>query len=349
MSVKVSPFGKDRNGRDIKLFTLTNAKGYTASFTDYGARLVGVTVPDREGKARDVVLGQEDVSGYLNNSGCLGATVGRYANRIARGAFTLNGTKYTLFINNGPNTLHGGKEGFDKKWFQSEYMESEREDCLIFTYIAHDMEEGFPGRLHFQVAFTRDIDCVLTIRYLAQSDKDTVVNFTNHAYFNLNGHDSGDIKSQVLALAAPLTTEVDDGLIPTGGIANVFGSSMDFTGGKPFGKVFDDPHPLVTQFNGLDFNYLIPGDGLRFAASLYAPESGIFMNVRTTEPGIQVYSGQGLHQDGKAGAYYGAFAGLALETQHFPDSPNHPDFPSTLLPAGATFESTTEYAFTVKD
>ncbi len=226
-------------------------------------------------------------------------------------------------------------------------MESEHEDCLIFTYIAHDMEEGFPGRLHFQVSFSWDDKNTLTIRYLAQSDKDTVVNFTNHAYFNLNGHDSGTIKEQILTLATPLVTAVDEGLIPTGEITNIRGTSIDFSAAKPFGDVFTDPHPLVDMVNGLDFNYLIPGDGLRFAASLYSPRSGIKMTVTTTEPGIQVYSGQGLHQNGKKGAYYDAFAGLALETQHFPDSPNHPDFPSTLLPAGATFESTTAYAFTI--
>ena len=348
MSVKVFPFGRDKAGREIKLFTLTNAAGCTASFTDYGARLTGITVPDKTGAARDVVLGQDNVSGYIGNSGCLGATVGRYANRLAKGAFTLGGVTYNLFINNGPNTLHGGKEGFDKKWFQSEYMEGDQEDCLVFTYISHDMEEGFPGRLHFQVAFTWDNKNTLTIRYLAQSDKDTVVNFTNHAYFNLNGHDSGDIKGQTLTLATPLMTQVDEGLIPTGEIINVRGTSVDFSEPKLIADMFKDPHPLVEMVNGLDFNYLIPGDGFRYAATLYSPDSGIEMTVRTTEPGIQVYSGQGLHQDAKGGAHYGPFAGLALETQHFPDSPNHPTFPSTLLPAGATFESTTAYAFTVR-
>ena len=346
--IKVTPFGRDNEGRDIKLFTLTNKNGASASFTDWGARLVGICVPDRAGKMRDVVLGQEDVSGFINNSGCLGATVGRYANRIARGTFTLNGTRYSLFINNGPNTLHGGKEGFHKKWFQSEYMESDREDCLIMTYIAHDMEEGFPGRLHFQVAFTWDDTNTLTIRYLAQSDKDTVVNFTNHAYFNLNGHESGDIMAQELRLATPLMTAVDEGLIPTGEIINLKGTPLDFTVSKPFKEVFSAPHPLVEQVNGLDFNYLVPGDGLRFAAEMVSGESGIAMTVTTTEPGIQVYSGQGLNQQGKGGAHYGPFAGLALETQHFPDSPNHPAFPSTLLPAGETFESTTAYAFSVR-
>ena len=344
------PFGKTPDGRDAYLYTMTNRAGASAAVTDYGAHLVSVTVPDKDGRLADVCLGFDCAESYASEGGSLGATVGRYANRIARGAFTLDGREYRLFINNGPNTLHGGREGFDKRLFTAETGEGGAEDAVVFTYVSPDMEEGFPGEMKLTVTFAWDDKCTLSIRYAAESDRDTVVNLTNHAYWNLSGMKDPTMLDQVLTVHSTRSTEVDEGLIPTGRVLDISGTAMDLSRGVTVRSVLDRAGECayVKMVNGLDFNYCLEGSGLREAASLRDKASGRVMRVLTDEPAIQAYSGQGLHTAGHGGTVYGPFAGVALETQHYPDSPNHPEFPTTLLRKGDVFRSETRYCFSVE-
>ena len=348
MSISKRPFGVDLIGRQMTLYTMTNRAGASVSVLDFGAHLVSIRVPGRDGKLSDVCLGYDSFEDYDRKPSFLGATVGRYANRIGGAKFALNGQTYPLFANDGANTLHGGREGFDKKWWKGETLEADGEDAVIFTYVAHDMEEGFPGKMHVQVTFAWDDACRLTIRYLAQADKDTVINLTNHAYFNLAGE--GTMLRHVLKVNADCVTDVDDGLIPTGEMLDVTGTPLDLRQGAVIGERIErkKEHRLLQGVNGFDCNYVLKGEGLKEAGVLCDPESGRVMTVLTTEPGMQVYSGQGLSTTGRSGAEYGPYAGVALETQHFPDSPNKPAFPTTILKAGDTFESTTVYAFSVE-
>ena len=345
MSIIQKPFGVDLIGRPMTLYTMVNKRGASVSVLDFGAHIVSIRVPDREGTLRDVCLGYDTLEEYDGNGGYLGATVGRYGNRIGKARFSLNGVEYTLFPNDGRNSLHGGREGFDKKWWRGQMLEAEGEDAVLFTYVAHDGEEGFPGKLRVQVTFAFDDDCRLSIRYLAVSDKDTVVNLTNHAYFNLAGE--GDILGHTLQIHADAVTDVDEELIPTGELPPVEGTPLDLRRPLEIRKCLGRRGEcrLLDAANGFDINYVLQGDGLREAAVLRDPASGRAMRVLTTEPGIQVYSGQGLKQKGHGGVSYGAYSGIALETQHFPDSPNQAHFPSTVLRAGDTYQSTTIYAF----
>ncbi len=348
MSISKRPFGVDLIGRQMTLYTMTNRAGASVSVLDFGAHLVSIRVPGRDGKLSDVCLGYDSFEDYDRKPSFLGATVGRYANRIGGAKFTLNGKTYPLFANDGANTLHGGREGFDKKWWKGETLEADGEDAVIFTYVAHDMEEGFPGKMHVQVTFAWDDACRLTIRYLAQADKDTVINLTNHAYFNLAGE--GTMLRHVLKVNADCVTDVDGGLIPTGEMLDVTGTPLDLRQGAVIGERIErqKEHRLLEGVNGFDCNYVLKGEGLKEAGVLCDPESGRVMTVLTTEPGMQVYSGQGLNTAGRGGAEYGPYAGVALETQHFPDSPNKPAFPTTTLKAGDTYKSTTMYCFGVK-
>lgn len=348
MSISARPFGIDLIGRQMTLFTMTNKKGASVSVLDFGAHIVSIKVPDREGKLADVCLGYDSLDEYDQKPCYLGATVGRYGNRIANARFTLNGVEYTLFPNNGKNNLHGGREGFDKKWWKGQGLEAEGEDTLLFTYVAHDGEEGFPGKMKVQVTFSFDDDCRLTIRYMAMSEADTIVNMTNHSYFNLAGE--GDILGHTLQINSDFVTDVDGELIPTGEMLPVAGTPLDFTAPMKLGDGYARRKEcrLVDEANGYDANFVLRGEGMKEAAVLCHEESGRLMRVFTTEPGIQVYSGQGLDQTGHNGCHYGAFAGVALETQHYPDSPNRPEFPSTVLRAGDTYQSTTVYAFEIK-
>lgn len=345
MSVVSKPFGVDIIGRQMTLYTMTNKSGAQVSVLDWGAHLVSVKVPDKNGKLNEVCLGYDTLEEYDRNGCCLGASIGRYGNRIKGARFTLNGQEYSLFANEGKNTLHGGREGFDKKWWKGEILESENEDAVIFTYYAHDGEEGFPGKMKVQITYSFDSDCRLGIFYLAQSDKDTVVNLTNHSYFNLSGKEN--VLDQTLKLNADYVTEVDSELIPTGRQLPLAGTLLDLKNGKKIGDVVLHPEKseMVKAVNGFDFNFVLNGSGMKEAAVMTDEESGRVMRVWTTEPAIQIYSGQGLHQTGHDGVYYGAYAGIALETQHYPDSPNHPEFPTTTLKAGETFSSKTVYAF----
>ena len=347
MSITKKPFGIDQIGRPMTLYTMTNEKGASVSALDFGAHLVSIRVPGKDGEMTDVCLGFDTLEAYDRNGGSVGATIGRYGNRIANGTFTLNGKTYTLFKNDGKNTLHGGREGFDKKWWKCEPFESIGEDMLIFTYVAHDGEEGFPGKMHVQVSFAWNNDCELTIRYLAQSDQDTVVNLTNHAYFNLSGADT--IFDHTLQVHSAAITDVTPDLIPNGEYFPVEGTLLDLRAGAKLGERLEKKAEdrFLSGARGFDVNYVIPGEGLHEAAVLTDEGSGRVMKVFTTEPAMQVYTGQGLNAEGHNGKHYGAYAGVALETQHYPDSPNHPAFPSTVLKAGDTFQSTTVYAFSV--
>lgn len=352
MSIQKKPFGVDLIGREMTLYTMTNKNGASASVLDFGAHLVSVTVPDKNGEMKDVVLGFDTLQEYDEKPSYLGAIVGRYGNRIGGAKFTLNGTEYTLFKNDGNNSLHGGLEGFDKKWFKGTTMEAEHEDCVVLTYVAHDGEEGYPGKMHVQVSYAWDDKNCLTIRYMAQSDKDTVVNMTNHAYFNLAGEGNGNTLGHEIAVYADTTTEVDGELIPTGKILPLEGTLLDLNTPVKLGTLVEkqDECAPIKQVNGLDFNFCLRGEEnmLKECALLRDPESKRTMHVLTTEPGIQIYTGQGLNMTGKGGKAYGAFAGIAMETQHYPDSPNHDNFPTTTLKAGDILKSETRYLFTVE-
>ena len=348
MSVTAKPFGIDQIGRPMTLYTMTNKNGASASVLDFGAHLVSVRVPDREGNMADVCLGFDTLEEYDHKPGFLGAIVGRYGNRIGGSRFTLNGQEYTLFPNDGKNSLHGGREGFDKKWWKAQVLEAEKEDAVILTYVAHDGEEGYPGKMHVQVTYAWDDRNALTIRYLAQSDKDTVINLTNHAYWNLAGE--GNILDHTLKINAECVTDVDDELIPNGQFFPVAGTPLDLQSPTRIGAGIQNMAEchLMENVGGYDINYVLKGAGMKEAAVLYHPATGREMTVLTEEPGIQFYSAQTMDQTGKGGAHYGHFAGAALETQHFPDSPNHPQFPTTTLRAGETWQSATVYAFSVK-
>ena len=349
MSISSRPFGKDGSGREMTLYTMTNASGASVSVTDFGAHIVSIRVPDRNGRLADVCLGFDEVTPYLTSHGSIGATVGRFANRIGKAQFTLNGQTYQLPANDGRNCLHGGIENFQFKWFKAETLESDGEDAVLFTYVSHDGEEGFPGKMHVQVTMAFDSTNALTIRYLAQCDRDTIVNLTNHSYFNLAGQ--GDILDQVITVHSAVTTETDDELIPTGRLIDVSGTALDLTRGGTVRAGLakrGECHP-IDNANGYDLNYCVPGEGLREMAVAADPASGRVMTVMSTEPGVQFYSGQGLHQKGHGGVQYAPYYGFALETQHYPDSPNHPEFPTTTLKAGETFRSVTQYIFSVKE
>ncbi len=349
MSITKRPFGVDIIGRPMTLYTLTNKRGASVSVLDYGAHLVSVIVPDKAGNMADVCLGFDDLATYEGTGNSyIGASIGRFGNRIGKAKFTLNGVEYTLFPNDGKNTLHGGREGFDKKWWKADTLESENEDAVVLTYIAHDGEEGYPGKLHVQITYAFDEDCKLSIRYLAQSDKDTVINLTNHSYFNLAG--SGDVLSHTLQIFADTVTDVDDELIPNGKLLPVAGTPLDVNQPLMLSDALKrrKEAPLIDAVDGYDVNYVLNGTGYHECAVLRHAASGRVMRVYTEEPGIQVYSGQGLNIAGKNGVHYGAYAGIALETQHFPDSPNQPHFPTTTLKAGDTYQTQTAYAFGVE-
>ena len=323
------------------------------AITNFGATIVSVKVPDRNGKVADVVLGYDEVKDYESGKAYFGATVGRYANRIAHGEFTLNGTTYTLAKNDGENHLHGGVRGFSKKMWTAKDVSTGNRPALKFTYVSEDGEEGYPGKLEASVTFTLTDKSELIIQYSAATDKATVINLTNHSYFNLAGQDSGDILSHHLTLYADKFTPVDATLIPTGELRNVKGTPFDFTRAEAIGTRINQSDQQLKFGKGYDHNWVLKKNkvgGLSPAAELYDAQSGRVVDVQTTEPGVQFYSGNFLDGTarGKAGKAYNYRTGLCLETQHFPDSPNHPHFPTTTLKPGERFRSTTIYAFSTK-
>lgn len=348
--IRKQPFGMTANQEPVDLYTLTNVNGLEARIMTYGATVVSLKVPDRRGKLADVVLGYESLEGYLKNSPFFGAIVGRYGNRIGKGRFSLNGKEYTLAKNNGENTLHGGTKGFDKVVWRAKEVKQKDGDSLSLSYLSKDGEEGFPGNLSVTVVYTLTNNNELKIEYSATTDKITVVNLTHHSYFNLAGE--GSILNHQLMIDANRFTPVDEGLIPTGELRSVKGTPMDFTRSSTIGARIDQQDEQLTFGKGYDHNWVLnnPGGKLAFAARVYEPGSGRVMEVFTTEPGLQFYSGNFLDGTitGKGGQVYKQRYGFCLETQHFPDSPNKPKFPSTVLKPGQHYTSTTIYKFAVK-
>ena len=344
--VEKAAFGQMPDGTAIESYTLYNSHGASAKLITYGAIVAELHVPDKHGKMGDVVLGFDNLQGYLGPHPHFGGTIGRYGNRIAKGKFTLDGKEYQLAINNPPNSLHGGPTGFDKRVWKGEPVEVKDGAAVRFTYFSKDGEENFPGNLTATVTYTLTNTNEFKLEYTATTDKDTVVNLTNHSYFNLAG--SGDVLKHVLNLNADKYTPVDSTLIPTGEIASVENTPLDFRKPAEIGARIGE----IKDIGGYDHNFVVNGEAgkLRIAARVTEPMSGRQMEVWTTEPGVQFYSAIGLNGSitGKGGIAYPKYGALCLETQHFPDSPNRPNFPSTVLKPGTKFHSKTIYKFSAK-
>ena len=350
MNIKTETFGKTKEGTEVQVYTLTNQQGVQVKITNYGATVTSIITPDKNGQAGDVVLGFDNVEGYqsdafLKSGPYFGAIVGRYGNRIAKGKFTLDGNTYTLATNNGENHLHGGNKGFDKVIWTAKPMPEQ--NALQLTYVSKDGEEGYPGTLTTTVVYTLTPDNELKIDYTATTDKATPINLTNHSYFNLAAGRAPDALGHLLMLQADRYTVVNASLIPTGELRSVAGTAMDFTKPTAIGT------RLAQVEGGYDHNYVLTGanNSSKLAATVYEPTSGRYMEVFTTEPGIQFYSGNFLDGSltGKGNTNYKQHYGFCLETQYFPDSPNQPEFPTTILRPGETYKTSTSYKFSVKD
>jgi aldose 1-epimerase len=342
------PFGKTPDGTPVELYVLRNANGMTAKIMTYGAILTELDVPDKNGKLGDVVLGFDDLKGYLAGHPYFGAIVGRVANRIAKGKFTLDGKEYKLATNNGPNALHGGLKGFDKVVWKAEPRNLGDSLSVQLTYRSPDGEEGYPGNLTAVVTYTLTDKNELKIDYKATTDKATPVNLSNHTYFNLAGPGSGDILDHELMLAADTYTPVDDTLIPTGEIKPVKGTPLDFTKPETIGARIDQ---LKGEPRGYDHNFVLNSGGksLALTAHVVEPKTGRVMEMYTTEPGVQFYTGNFLDGSIKGrGGVYKKHQGFCLEAQHFPDSVNHDNFPPVILRPGKTYTQTTVYKFSTK-
>ena len=337
------------DGQGVDLYTLKNSSGAEAKITNYGGIVVSLKVPDRNRKFDDVVLGFNDLDSYLKGHPYFGAVIGRYGNRIAKGRFTLNGAEYKLAVNNGENHLHGGLKGFDKVVWTAQEQKSAAGPAVRLTYLSKDGEEGYPGNLQVTLVYTLTNKNELRIDYTATTDKDTVLNLTHHSYFNLDGEGNGDILNHRLTINANRFTPTDAGSIPTGELRNVVGTPFNFLTPMAIGARINQDYEQLKLGNGYDHNYVVNGrmGTLRRAARVTAPISGRVMEVWTTEPGVQLYTGNFLDGTltGKSGKVYQRRYGFCLETQHYPDSPNKPSFPTTTLKKGATFHSTTIYRF----
>jgi len=342
-------FQETIDGKMTDVYILKNKNGMTAAVTNYGGRLVGFWVPDKNGKMTDVVVGLGSVQEYVTSTEpYFGATIGRYGNRIANGKFSLDGKEYTLFKNNGPNTLHGGKKGFQYVvWDANQPNDS----TLELHYLSKDMEEGFPGNLDVRVTYSLTGNNELKFDYIATTDKKTVVNLTNHAFFNLNGEGSGTINNHVLQINADQYTPVDSTLIPTGKNETVQGTPFDFKNPTAIGaRINDTANIQLKNGAGYDHNFVLNGTGMKQAAIVTGDRSGIVMAIITQEPGLQFYGGNFMKSKNtfKGGAKDDFRTAFCLETQHFPDSPNQPGFPSTVLEPGKTYQTTSVYQFSVK-
>ncbi len=353
LSVQKEDFGTTVDGEAVELYILTNSNGLKAKIMTYGGIVVSLEAPDRNGKLADIVLGYETLDGYVRNNPYFGAIVGRYANRIANGEFTLDGTKYSLAKNNDNNHLHGGIKGFDKVVWAAESFKEEDAAGLKLTYLSKDGEEGYPGNLICSVTYTLTNDNELKISFDALTDKPTVVNLSHHSYFNLAGQGDGDILGHRLMINASRFTPVDEGLIPTGELRAVMGTPMDFTKPVAIGARIDEDDEQLKYGGGYDHNWVLnktSSDEPDLAVRVYEPTSGRVMEVYTTEPGVQFYAGNFLDGSitGKADKVYKHRYGFCLEPQHFPDSPNKPNFPSVVLRPGQRYTHITVYKFSVQ-
>jgi aldose 1-epimerase len=350
-SATSAPFGELPNGPALTIYTLTNANGVEVRTIPYGAIIVSVRVPDKTGKLDDVVLGFDRIDGYAGTHPYFGAVVGRYGNRIAKATFALDGKQYALAANNGPNSLHGGAKGFDKKVWGAELFDRDGNVGIIYTVTSPDGDEGYPGNLKVQVTYTLTKSNELAVEYEATTDKATPLNLTQHSYFNLAGEGRGDILNHRLTIDANRYTPVDPTLIPNGDYAGVENTPFDFRQPTPIGTRIDADDEQLRFAGGYDHNWVLnrDRDGVLHAARLEEPTSGRTLDISTTEPGIQFYAGNFLDGTikGKSGHVYARRSGLCLETQHFPDTPNHSSFPSTILRPGEQYRSKTVFAFGV--
>lgn len=355
--VDALPFGTLPDGRAVTLYRLTNGNGLQVEVMNYGGIIVSLRAPDHAGRLEDVVLGFDTLEGYLSEdyrraNPYFGALIGRNANRIAHGQFSLNGETYDLATNDGDNHLHGGEQGFDRRLWAAEPFSSPGAQGVVLSYTSEAGEEGYPGRLMVSVTYTLTDNNALEVHYRGETTATTPVNLTQHSYFNLAGQGNPSILDHVLTLHAEAFTPVDETLIPTGEIRDVAGTPFDFREPTPIGARIGDDNRQLERGGGYDHNLVLaregmPADALVSAARVWEPESGRVLEIETTEPGLQFYSGNFLDGSllGKGGASYVKRSGLALETQHFPDSPNQAAFPSTLLAPGETYDSRTVYRF----
>jgi aldose 1-epimerase len=346
--VKKEVYGTHQ-GKEVYLLTLNNKAGNVIRLSNYGAKITWIEVPDRDGKKDNVTFGYDTFEGMINGDMSFGSVVGRYANRIAKGTFTLDGVTYHTPLNNGPNTLHGGPGGWHSVVWNTEVPEDSKYPAVKFTYVSPDMEEGFPGTVNAEVIYTWTDNNEIIMDYTCTTDKKTVINITNHAYFNLHGAGNGDILDHVLTLNAPAITPVDSTMIPTGEIRPVEGTPFDFNTPHTIGERINEDYDQLILGRGYDHNFVL-NHKENVDATVYDPTSGRVLEVITDQPGMQLYTGNFLDgsQTGHGGKAYKFRTGMCLEADHYPDSPNHPEFPTTVLNPGDTFKSQTIYRFSVK-
>lgn len=353
MAITTRPYGVTKNGEAVTLFTMTNRSGASVSLIDFGAIITSIIVPDKNGTMADVTLGFDTLERYEGDHAFMGDIVGRYGNRIARAKFTLDGAEYQLAVNDGVNHLHGGKSGFNTKMWSATPVEGDGMDSVKLHYVSPDMEENYPGTLDVTCTYSWDDDCNLHIRYEATTDKATHCNLTNHTYFNLAGHDHGTVRDHIVFIDADVVTAVGSDLIPTGGYMPVAGTPLDLREGLMLGDGLAEMDACVPMqyAKGYDHNFVLrKGSAMALCACVMHEESGRVMEVITDQPGVQLYTACTTdYEGGRGGVHYGNFSGLCLETQHFPDTPNHQNFPSTVLRPGEKYDTTTIYAFRVED
>ncbi len=343
-------FGKLECGKEVYKYTLDNEKGMIAEVLTYGGIIKSLTVNDKEDLGVDVVLGRDTLEEYLNNSGCLGAAIGRNGNRIQNAEFEIDGVTFKLEKNNGESNLHGGPKGFDKKVWEAKALEKDGDVSLVMTLVSEDMDQGFPGNVTVTMTYTVTKDNSFKIDYKAITDAKTLINLTNHTYFNLSGHSSGAVYDQVLSMNSSFYTPNDKGCVPTGEIVSVMGTPFDFRVPKPIGQDIKADFDQIEWFGGYDHNFVLDGEGFRLGAVMKSPATGIVMQMYTDAPGVQIYSANMLGSDRvcKDGVVYGNHDGICLETQKFPNATTHKHFPQTVVRPGEVYHTVTEYKFSVE-